>query len=331
MPAIRFSGLDKLVYRMFISAAVPWTAGDSAMHLSSTHHDVTFVSRLLAAALVLNAPLTAHAQSSAPECKAAAPVASVAELPEGSGLAASRKVPGRFWSHNDSGDPALVALGSSGRVTGRLELSGAKVDDWEAVAVGPCPAGSCIYVADIGDNDAKRNHVIIYRVAEPAEASGTAKVSDIFSATYPDGAHDAETLLVTPEGRLYIVTKGDTGPVSLYRFPEQLKNATLRLERVGGPRDVGQPANTDRITDGAVSPDGQWVVLRSTQALMFYRAADLLSGTWRAAARVPVASAGEPQGEGVTFGSDNAIYLMSEGKSKKQPGMLSRITCSLTR
>jgi hypothetical protein len=284
---------------------------------------------VIAGSLVTTA--TSQAQQPAVQCRPAGTLQRVAELPEGSGLAASRRTPGRFWSHNDSGDPVLFALDGSGRVTGRLTISGVKVEDWEAGAVGPCPSGSCIYVADIGDNDAEREQVTVYRIAEPAEASGSAKVADVFHATYPDGSHDAEALLVTPEGRLLIVTKGKSGPVSLYRFPPELRSATtMQLERVGGPRKTGSPAEkNDRITDGAVSPDGNWIVLRSTQALTFYRAADLLAGNWREAGRVSLAGIGEPQGEGVTFAANDAVHLMSEGGGKKRPGAFAGLTCTL--
>ena len=286
----------------------------------------------LVVAGALGGPSTSEAQQSSVQCQPAATLQRVAELPEGSGLAASRRTPGRFWSHNDSGGPVLVALDGTGRVVGRLTISGAAVEDWEAVAVGPCPSGSCIHVADIGDNDAERRRITVYRIVEPVEASGSAKVADVLHATYPDGAHDAETLLVTPEGRLFIVTKGDTGPVSLYRFPNELRSgATLALERVGEARDPGPPAKNDRITDGAVSLDGHWIVLRTTQALTFYRAADLLAGDWREAGRVALGTLGEPQGEGVTFGSNDSLYLMSEGGGRKQPGAFARIACTLGR
>jgi len=288
----------------------------------------------MSAALIVAAfsfmPLPSEAQQSAVQCQPAARLQRVAELPEGSGLAASRRASGRFWSHNDSGEPVLFALDTNGRVTGRLTISGATIEDWEAVAVGPCPSGSCIYVGDIGDNDAERKRITVYRIAEPADASGSAKLDATLHATYPDGSHDAEALLVTPEGRLLIVTKGDTGPVSLYRFPNELRTGTpVRLERIGGPRDPRAPAENDRITDGAVSPDGQWIVLRTTQALAFYRAADLLAGNWREAGRVALGSVGEPQGEGVTFASNDSVYLMSEGGGKKQPGAFARLTCTL--
>jgi hypothetical protein len=78
-----------------------------------------------------------------------------------------------------------------------------------------------------------------------------------------------------------------------------------------------------------VSPDGQWIVLRTTQALAFFRAADLLAGKWREAGRVALGSVGEPQGEGVTFASNDSVYLMSEGGGKKQPGAFARLTCTL--
>ena len=275
-------------------------------------------------------PPAARPAQAAVQCRPAGPLVRVPDLPEGSGLAASLRTPGRFWALNDSGAPVLVALDENGRVAGRLRIDGAAVEDWESLAVGRCPSGSCIYVADIGDNDAERDRITIYRIPEPGEASGSVAVSGVFHAAYPDGAHDAESLLVTGDGRLYIVTKGETGPVSIYRFPHELRSGTtLRLERVGEPRDTRRAAEADRVTDGAVSPDGDWIVLRSIRTLAFYRTADLLAGNWREAARVPLAALEEPQGEGVTFGAEAAIYLISEGGNKKRPGAFGRLTCTL--
>jgi hypothetical protein len=290
-----------------------------------------FRSVLFLMALVSGAPAgTAAAQPpEAAQCRPAGSIVKLPELPEASGLAISRRVPGRLWALNDSGDPVLFALDTNGVVTGRLRLTGADVEDWEAVAVGPCPAGSCIYVADIGDNDGHRERITVYRVPEPEGGREAAAVADVFHATYPDGPHDAESLLITQDGRLYVVTKGDTGPVTVYRFPDELRpGATLPLEPMGKPRDPGKPADNYRITDGAVSPDGEWVVLRSNQALSFYRTAELLAGNWREARRVDLDRLGEPQGEGVALGADNVVYVAGEGGGKFQHGTFVRLTCA---
>jgi hypothetical protein len=266
--------------------------------------------------------------ASAPDCRPDGPLVRVPELPEASGLAVSRLTASRLWAHNDSGEPQLVALNAQGKVTGRMRVSGAKVEDWEAIAVGPCPAGSCIYVGDIGDNEAKRDRVTIYRISESKGTSDAPDTAEAFHATYPDGAHDAETLLVSPEGRLFIVTKGDTGPVALYAFPRELRaGATSRLERIGQPRESGKPSQANRITDGSVSPDGRWVALRTNTTLTLYPASDLLSGQWRPARRVELKALGEPQGEGVAYGAGGVVYVAGEGGGKSQPGTFGRLAC----
>jgi hypothetical protein len=149
----------------------------------------------------------------------------------------------------------------------------------------------------------------------------------VIHATYPDGAHDAEALLVAPDARLYIVTKGDTGPVALYRFPPEFRpGATVKLERVGDTINSG--GKGERITDGSMSPDGQWTVLRSRTSLTFYRTVDLVAGNFRAHKRVDLKAVGETQGEGVAYGSDNMVYLAGEGGGKGQPGTFVSFACN---
>ena len=297
-----------------------------------THRaSIALGSGIALAAALLSSAAPRQPATAAPGCALVGAVARVPELPEGSGVAASHRTPGRFWAHNDSGAPVLVAIDATGTAQGRLWLQGAAVVDWEAVAVGRCGAGSCIYVGDIGDNEARRPRITLYRVAEPAAGATSAPV-EVFHATYPDGAHDAEAMLVTPEGQLYVVTKGEFGPVALYRFPDPLRSgAILTLTRVGTPREAGRPSRRDRITDAAVSPDGRWSVLRSSQALTFYRTADLIAGRWRVVARMAIGSIGEPQGEGVTFGRDGSVYVLGEGGGGKRPGSFARLECPAIR
>lgn len=257
--------------------------------------------------------------SNSPSCELTGSLIKVADLPEGSGVAVSKRTPDRLWALNDSHEPVLVALDSKGAVVGHVRVSGTKVEDWEAVAIGPCPAGTCIYVGDIGDNEAKRANIVIYRIPEPAESPGSVAVADLLRMTYPDGAHDAEALLVTPKGEVLIVTKGDTGPVALYRVPEDAKpGGTAMLQPIGKPRQSGKAAADDRITDGAVSPSGAWVALRTNSVVLLYRSDDFMSGNWKEASRVSIEAIGEPQGEGIAFGDERTIYVVGEGGGKSQ-------------
>jgi hypothetical protein len=250
-------------------------------------------------------------------------------VPEASGLAIGRRASGHLWTHNDSGNPVVFAIDPTGRVAGRVRITGASVEDWEALAAGPCDEGSCLYIADIGDNDANRSRVTVYRLPEPSLADGSASVKAVFHLAYPDGAHDAETLLIAPDGSLFIVTKGDTGPVALYRAPRDLRpGGTTQLERVGQPQTGAEAPRNFRITDGAMSADGQWVALRTNDSLVFYRASDFLKGTWREAKRVDLGPLGEPQGEGIALGDGQAVYLAGEGGGKGRPGTFVRFACT---
>jgi hypothetical protein len=134
--------------------------------------------------------------------------------------------------------------------------------------------------------------------------------------------------LMTPDGRMYVVTKGDAGPIGLYRFPRQPQRGGSVLERVGGPQSREKRGGDDRITDGAASPDGAWIVLRTARALLFYRAADLTAGHWREAGRMDLRELGESQGEGVAWAADNSIYLVGEGGGGSQPGTFARLVCA---
>jgi hypothetical protein len=259
------------------------------------------------------------------QCAPGGTLARPAGLAEASGLAVSKRVAGRLWSHNDSGKPVLTALDQQGNVTAQVAVTGAAVADWEAIAVGPCAGGSCVYIGDIGDNEGKRARITIYRAPEP-DAASRSMAAEAFHATYPDGGHDAETLLVA-NGRLYVVTKGDTGPVAIYRFPSELQSGSvMKLEKV--VELLAKPSQAARVTDGSVSPDGHWVALRTKTALTFYPAA-VLTGSAKAARTVDLTPIKEPQGEGVALGPDDTVFLAGEGGGKALPGTFARFSCIL--
>jgi hypothetical protein len=260
---------------------------------------------------------------SAAACKSSSEPASLTDLPEASGLARSSS--GLLWSLNDSGAPVIFAIDASGKPAGRLTIDGARVEDWEAIAAGSCSSGTCLYIADIGDNDAKRKSITVYRIAEPAKPAGSVK-AEAFHASYPDGAHDAEALLVAPDGALFIVTKGETGPIAVYTFPQQLSKEPMRLERVG-KEIAAKSGPTERVTDGAISADGRVVMLRTRNTLTFYRGPEFLRGDLQVISTSNLTALGEPQGEGVAFGAGDVVYVASEGGGKKAPGRLGVLSC----
>ena len=273
------------------------------------------------------------AQRGSEPCRLDRPVVLLQEIPEGSGIAMSRRSAGVLWAHNDSGDATVFGLDTNGAIKGRVRVANAQVDDWEDLAVGPCPKGSCLYIGDIGDNSGKRQRITVYRTPEPNPGDASTEAAEAFHAIYPDGAHDAEALFVTPEADVFVVTKME-GVV--YRFPKPLRaGTTVKLERVStvDTRNVAGPkkaAKDSRITGAAASPDGRWVVLRTNHSLLFYQGSALMSGS-AVAFRFDLAALKEPQGEGVTIGSNGVIFLIGEGGTRSKPGTLAQITCALNR
>jgi hypothetical protein len=200
-----------------------------------------------------------------------------------------------------------------------VEVAGAEIRDWEDLAAGPCPGGACLYVADIGDNNRSRPHVTVYRVPEPRPDQAVSEPADVWTLTYPDGAHDAEALFVAGSA-LFIVTKDDPAATALFRMPLVPKGGRqARLELVAR-------LPLERVTGAAVSPDETWVALRTNDALAFYRTRDLVGGGAAPARRFDATPLGEPQGEGVAFGGDGRVYLTGEGGGG---GTLTSLRCTL--
>ncbi len=253
-----------------------------------------------------------------------------AAVHESSGLALAGG--GDFlWTHNDSGQPVLYRVGLDGRPRGQVNVTGARVQDWEDVAAGPCPGGGrCLFVGDIGDNQARRPTITIYRLPEPATGDGqTLLPPDAFTASYPEGPQDAEALFVLPDGAVYIVTKGETGPVAVYQLPRDARPGTVaRLTRVA-QLNADEVKRAERITGAAASPDGNWFALRTLRELSFYPTGSLSAERLPAPLTFDLRALQEPQGEGVEFGPDGTIHLSSEGGKRSTPATLSRLRCTL--
>jgi hypothetical protein len=268
----------------------------------------------------------ADGSSAAPEqaanaaCMPAGGPKALAELPEASGLALSRRTPGLLWSHNDSGEPVLFAFEASGTLRGRVRVANATVDDWEDVTAARCPAGNCLYIADIGDNNMSRPRITIYRIPEPQPQDKESAPAETFTARYPDGTHDAEALFVAGDD-VFVITKD--AAATMYRFPRPLRSgAEMTLERAGG-------LPLKQVTDAEVSTDGTWVAVRTNDEVALYRTADLVRGGSPQPVMVPLRELKEPQGEGVALDANGTLHLTSEAGGRTRAGSLVTLRCTL--
>jgi hypothetical protein len=247
-----------------------------------------------------------------------------AAIDELSGLSASRRTDGVWWGHNDSGDSARVfAIGNDGRDLGAYTLSGATAVDWEDIAVGPGPlAGATyLYAGDIGDNPPVRANVVVYRVQEPAvnAAATVPPAPQVLSGVsalrlvYPNGARDAEALIVDPvSGELFVVTKELSGASVVYRAPANLAaGSTTTLTQVA-TLSLGFGS---MVTAADVTPAGDVVGLRTYGGVLLYqRPAGAALAQAFSQPSCNGATASEAQGESLGFTRDGRGYVTaSEG------------------
>ncbi len=208
-------------------------------------------------------------------------------ITESSGLVV---VDGRFVTVNDSGNSAelFVADPATGATVRVVPWADSQVD---VEGLAPGPDGS-VWVGDIGDNLAARPQVTVTRVPLDGRPPTT------YVLRYPDGAHDAETLLRHPDtGRLYVVTKSLVGEV--YAAPAPLRrDRPNRLTLVGS---VGPG-----LTDGAFWPDGEHVLLRGYGLAFVYSFPGL---ELRGSVELP----SQQQGEAIAVSPSGSVFVSSEG------------------
>ena len=239
---------------------------------------------------------------------------------EASGIAEGIVHPGAVYVQNDSGDsPRFFALDQhSGRTVATYTVPGAANIDWEDIAVARDRRGvASVWLADIGDNDANRAEVRIYRVDEPrGDAVGQ---PEVWRLRYPDGPHDAESLAVAPGGAAFIVTKSLLGSSAVYAVParpggvqtlRKIGEIRFRLTGTpGGPNLVGQLT----ATGAAFSRDGKVLAVRTYTDAYLWRVVNGNVGAALPATPVRVALPAQPQGEGIAV-DGSRLLVDSEGR-----------------
>ena len=278
------------------------------------------------------------------------PVQARPELVENSGATLSATQPGIIFTINDSGnEPLLFAFDTTGADRGVWRVTRSRNTDWEAMSIGPCGSANptpapdsgagraattpndCVYLGDVGDNDAKRPSRIIYRVREPA-ADRAGFVGSVAAEAlvyrYEDGPHDVEAMYAAPNGNVFLITKrllkapdGRQRPALVFELPASAwgnSSAPVVAARVDSLPIVPGSASRRQITDAALSPDGRLLAVRTYAQIFVFRTD---STTGRVSHAIPpsvcnLASLGRWQGEGIAwFGRGETLVLTSEGRS----------------
>jgi hypothetical protein len=263
---------------------------------------------------------------------------------EASGIATGSTAPGIYFLIGDeTGTDTIVAVNGSGEVIADVVVDGMFADNAEALTSGACgstplpgpAAENCLYVGDIGDNVAQRDSITVYRLPEPALDPPPADpvAADAWEYRYPDGPHNAESMLVDSDGSLIVVTKPDQQGSLPHRMYTGLPGGgELRFDREFRPPAAERPLRTlftgNVATDLASGPGR--VLLLTYDEVQQYTAPDAGSPLtdfpdWPHR-RLPLGA--QPQAEGITATNDGCGYAVaSEAGPAGGNGSLTVVSC----
>lgn len=202
-----------------------------------------------------------------------------------------------YWTINNTEKSGgrIYGVKPNGDTTTSIQFAAPSLVDTEALAY----VNGSFYVGDIGDTNASRTSVSVYRLKSP-KAGATNATYTRYRLRYPDGARDAQGMWVTSSGRVYLVSKASGG---IYVAPEQLSSSgTNLLKKVGTA-----PTN---VTDATLLSDGRIAVRTST-------AVSVLDGTTYKVVASSTTDA-QTKGESIAPSIDGSTVLLgSAGKYSK--------------
>lgn len=234
---------------------------------------------------------------------------------ESSGLAASRRATGVFYTHNDSGDSArFFRFNKSGQVTATFELEGVKAIDWEDMEAAVVDGVPYLYLADTGDNRRVRNSVTVHRVVEPEVSTKSSRISKVesFTFTYPKEKKDCEAVFVNPQdGSIWFVTKAWDQKSSVYVVRSPRAGRTQELTLVVDDLRINTGLLGGNLVTGAsASTAGDKIVVKTYSGGYEYRPNGRFE-SWVKQNPTPVQFPMEKQGEGVCYSKDGSMILSS--------------------
>lgn len=225
---------------------------------------------------------------------------------EASGIVASRRHPGVFWVHNDSGNPpALFAVRRDGSLIQEFAVGVPNVD-WEDIATDD---HGHLYIGDIGNNGARLLLRAVYRFDEPDPSepvAGPLRANLVsFYRFAPGGRFDAEGLVIDAGQAVLVAKTHDQREAELFTIP---LDPPASLIQPALPKRLGTlPGFKEPATAADLSADGNRLVVASINVARVYERKD---NAWRLIGEVRYRADGI---EAVCWDGDELIFA-GEGR-----------------
>jgi hypothetical protein len=196
-------------------------------------------------------------------------------IPEASGIVKSRRHPGIFWVHNDSGNaPLLFAVRGDGRIVRRFRLAIPNLD-WEDIAIDD---RGHLYLGDIGNNARLLRVRTIYQLDEPdpsipegGDGDGPLPATRTLAYSLPPANRfDAESLVLDRGTAILIAKYLDGREAELFAVPFDPKS-TGTSPAPAPVRPIGKlPGFTEPATGADLSADGTRLAVSSYRVTRIY-------------------------------------------------------------
>lgn len=186
-----------------------------------------------------------------------------------------------LWLAGPQSDAGTVTSADGDEVSFNADLVSVQALSWR---------NDTLWVGDIGDPDADREFIVVYRLGSVSEPTTTYYAYDF---AFEDGPRNATAMMISGRGRIYIATDGDDA--AIYRADvEPSRTQVNTLYRV-----VDAPAG---VTDGVFLADGSTLALRTAEGIEYIDAF-----TWETLVTETIV--GAPEGESIAVGPDDQIFV----------------------
>ncbi|MFD0867405.1 hypothetical protein ACFQ06_16545, partial [Tessaracoccus lubricantis] len=188
----------------------------------------------------------------------------------------------RLWLAGPDADRGVLTNAAGDlEVTFSAELESVQALSW---------FGDRLWVGDIGDEDGTRDTITVYRLGSTEGGQTTYHAYDF---EYEDGAQDAQAMLVSGRGNIYIVTTGDDPGVYRVRGEASREDVNTLVRVYDAP---------DGVTDGVFLSDGSTMALRTAVGIEYIDAL-----RWEPLVTDTIV--GAPEGESIARGAEDELFV----------------------